>query len=299
MARHGQSMSRLLNVCLALVLLTPLQEAIAAGAKSWGGNLDITVGHDDNLTQAERGRDQAEDNFTSASIRGGYNKPLGIMKALSLNVFGGSQQHEKFTGLDHTTIGGDVVFRVQNILGFTAPFYQMSLSAQVDNYEVEQRDSTILKAQIFATKRVTDRVSTSIGYEYRDRDSEGTVFDLYQGRIFLNGDYSLNSKHALYGTYSLARGTLESTALLWPDTEYKIIKAARAIEPDAAFSDELGNTWLAYKLKAVTHSLILGYNWAVTGRTALDVSVLGVDVNAEEENEYQRLVARASLLTRF
>ncbi len=80
---------------------------------------------------------------------------------------------------------------------------------------------------------------------------------------------------------------------------YPLIVVSDAIEWDEAFSEEYCGTWISYQLSGETVTGTMGINWPINHSTALDFSLLYVDVSAKGNNEYQREVIQINLLKAF
>jgi hypothetical protein len=207
--------------------------------------------------------------------------------------------------LNRGSLGAELSLRYQPKFGFLAPFFRFTLTGQVDDYKFEQRDSDVFKAQVVGTKRITDRLTSSIGTEYRYRDSDGSVFDTQDTRFFINGDLMLTKSLAFYSTYSYLIGEAVSSAQinfcngLAAGDIYGLIQSATALEVDQAFTKEFCGTWAAYRLDANTNAISIGLNQGIGHSYSLDASMLWARVNGEGDNDYYRRIYRLSLLARF
>ncbi len=293
---------------LAPLLIFPallLNAAHAAEDSPWIIDTELTLGSDDNVGRAERERDIASDITLLLNAGLAYNTSTGGKSALTLRAFAETERYQETTGLNRATLGGQFIFRWQHRLGYRAPFYQFNIGVQLDEYDSEQRNSTVTRSQLMATRRITDRITSSMGIEYQKRDSEATVFDLEQGRVFLNIDYALRTGWAYYGTFSYIDGQIWSTAQnvfcngLPAADIFDIINASSAIESDDAFNDAYCGNWLAYRLEAQTLTAMLGINKAIDNSLALDLSLLNAQVDADGDTHYDRTLVRATVLKRF
>lgn len=278
----------------------------AGGAQAdWVIDGETTATYDSNVSRAERERDILEDESLLGSLSLGWRTQPGHTTAINLRAFVEGEGYREITTLGRVTAGGQAILRWQPVLGFLRPVYQFSLTAQMDDYNVSQRDSAVYTVQAFASKRINDRIMASYGLEGVERRSEGTVFDTTSGRAFLNLDFMLNKEWSAYGGYSHLRGDTISSAQLafcngLPANDiFGLVSASTAIEPDAAFNGKFCGNWIAYRLKATTHVLTLGLNRAFSHNLSADFSVQGVEVDARGDNNYQRVLVRAGLLARF
>ncbi|NNF60477.1 MAG: hypothetical protein HKN06_04010 [Gammaproteobacteria bacterium] len=278
----------------------------AAGAETeWFADTEATAIYDDNVSRAERERDIVYDKMLLANIGLAYNRELSSERAITLRSFLQIEQFFEVEGLSHSSVGGQFIYRWQNELGFSAPFYQFNTTVQFNEFRVQQRDNTEINSQFIVSKRITDSILASTGLEYNYQDSSGVVFDQSRSRWFLNADYATRSGWALYGTYSFIHGDTTSTAqavfcngAAAPDT-FGLVIASEAIEVDQAFSDEFCGKWVSYRLNANTNMLVLGLNKGIGNSMALDFSVRKVLVNGAGDNDYDRTIFNASLLVRF
>lgn len=290
---------------LGLSVLLACSSVSWAEAPSFFVDAELTVGYDDNLSQAERERDTIEDHFVEGQLGLLFNQELNFHSALSVKGFLSGQAYETARSMSRGSVGVEASIRYQPTFGFLEPFYRLSVTAQMDEYEFEQRDSDVIKAQLVATKRITDRLTSSLGTEYRYRDSDGSVWDTEDVRVFLNGDLMLTKDLALYSTYSFLKGDVTSSAQVSfcngvvADDIYGLIQASTELEVDEALSEDFCGTWVAYRLDATTHAFMAGLNQGFGHSWSLDASVLWASVNGEGNNDYYRRIYRLSVLARF
>ncbi len=296
---------RALAGLLAMACVPAVQAA--GDDDSWKPVVDgeLTAVYDDNVTRALYTRDIVEDAGVTASISTAWNFGSDLMSAATIRTFADYEAFSDVSTLNRLGLGVQGIYRWQNQLGFSAPFYQFNLSAQHDDVDAGLRDADRYTAQLFATKRLTDELRASVGIEGKYQESQGRVFDLAQFRLFANADMALNEAWAVYGTYSFIDGDTVSSARqilcdgsLATDT-FGLIANADEIEIDGALNEALCGTWVAYRLPAMTHVFVLGINRGFGHSLSLDISAQHVMVEADGDNEYFRTIVRAGLLARF
>lgn len=279
--------------------------ALAIDPENFRVNADITTTVDDNQSRAERGRDQVEDVSASMMVNLSWFKPLGQRGLMILSWFGEGERFDEVELLDRNSFGSSLALRWQPSSAFSAPIVEWNVSVQDDNIRADQRDSTVIKTQLFVTRRFTDRITMSLGGEYRNADSRSTVFDLEDHRFFWNFDYLLMQKYALYFTYSHLQGDVFSSAQrifcngAFATDILPLINAATAIEGDDAYNETFCGEWIAYRLDGTTNTYVGGVNMPFGKSMSFDVSLMHVDVQADMDNNYERNLVRASLLKRF
>lgn len=291
-------------ILLALLSFSSFQ-ASALRDSPWSVDLLLSVANDDNLGRAEQERDKVADNQSQLNLELAYNWAVSRKMALTVRGFAESELHQEFQNLDKLGAGTGIIFRWQPSFGFTAPFYAFSASIQNDDYEFEQRDSTLIKSSIKASKRISDKITASIGLNYQQRDSEGSAYDVAHAGVFISADYFINREWLLFSQYSYRQGQTFSVAqnrfcngLIATDI-YPLVSYADAIEIDEAFNDQFCGNWLAYRIDADTQVLTLGFNRLLPWRMSVDFSVMGVDVQADGGNQYKRLIWQTTLMKRF
>lgn len=293
----------------AICLAGALSLLAAAGARAneeWlAFDAELTAAHDSNISRAERERDIISDQslLLNAGVLATLEPTFGT--ALTLRAFGEAEAWIDTDTLDRASAGGQAIGRWAPGRGFRAPVLQLTLTGQVDDYDVRQRDSLVYSAQLAASQRANDRIRLNYGVEATERRSEGTVFDGTQGRAFVTADFRLDRRWAAYAGYSHVRGDTFSTAQIAfcngaPANDiFGLISASEAIEADEAFNQAWCGNWIAYRLKAQSHVGTLGLNRSFGHSLSADVSVQGVQVNAQGDNDYRRVIVRAGLLARF
>ena len=267
---------------------------------------DLTYTLDDNQSQAMFRRDQIEDRSLGLGAKVSYGQLLTDHSLLSGSLFGEVEQMSEVEQLDRATFGLKGALRWQPSSAFSAPNVEFNLSWQDDDYGDDARDSGVFISQLFVTRRMTDRITTTAGLQYRNRDSAGSVWDLEDARLFLNADYAVGHA-AAYATYSYIEGDSFSSAQrifcngLQAQDTLPLINIQTANEPDEAYNEYHCGEWFAYRLDTHSHTFVLGANYGFSHTFSADVSVLYADVTATEDSDvtYQRRLIRASLLKRF
>lgn len=296
---------------LSVFVSLPLQSQSARAEDSpWQPDVKITAGYNDNLGQAQFGRDIVSSYFAALNLGIDYKKALNPGQIFTLRGFLETVQWEAVRDMSRISAGGNFNYDWQPTPGPTAISYHADILLRADDYRShKQRDSTIFSAKFSATKPFTENVRASFGVEYRDRDSSGTVWDLNSARGFLSGAYNFRPTWSVYGTYSYAYGDVWSNAQTVfdngkpADDIFGLVSAADAIEPDEAFNSEFCSNspcnWLAYRLTAHTNIFEIGIDKELGQNMLADLSYSYIDVNARGDNNYDVQIVRLSLLKRF
>lgn len=291
---------------ILLIAFISLSVGFAQAEESpWITELETTLAYDNNISQAERARDIIADQqlLINAGLVNLTRPAFG--RSLSYRLGAEFEAWRYVPELNRTSVSISSAYRWQNNFGFSSPFYRLSGKLTLDDYASAGRDSTRADINLTRSRRITDRVTHTLGIELRLRDSDGTVWDTQNQRIFVNRDYLLNDRYAGYGTYSLMAGDTLSSAQnvfcngLPANDIFELVQASDAVEPDPAFSEQFCSDWLAYRLPGTTHSLTVGLNRNFGHQMALDFSTTAVYVAAKGDNHYSRWITRLSWLAVF
>lgn len=290
-----------LALLLALVAVAPARAE--EGPFAFDG--EVTLTHDSNITRAERKRDIISDQSALANVGAVWLTEPSATTALDFRAFLEGEAWKDTSPLDRSTAGAQAILRWAPLRGFRAPLFQLTLTGQVDEYGVRQRDSAVYTEQFFVRQRANDRIHLSYGVEATQRRSDGTVFDTLQGRAFVSADFALNRNLSAYTNYSFITGDTFSSAQMSfcngvsANDIWGLVAASRALEKDEAFNKAYCGSWVAYRLKADTQTLTLGLNRGFGHNLSADLSVQGIEVNGQGNNDYRRYLVRAGLLARF
>lgn len=296
------SWKRILSGAAGLLLATA---AAASGDRPLVADGEVTFTYDSNLSRAERHRDILHDSSVLAAAGLTWLTEPTAQSALNLRAFVEGEAWADTTPLNRGSVGGQVTGRWQPRLGYLAPVYQLALTAQLDDYDADQRDSVVYTAQLLATRRLNDSMRLTYGIEGQERHSDGTVFDTTTGRLFLSADFELSQQWSAYAAWSWLHGDTFSSAQFTfcnganANDIFNLIQASDALEKDLGLNEAYCGDWITYRLPADTHVGTIGLNRAFSHSLSADFSAQGVQVNGKGDNDYKRVLLRAGLLMRF
>lgn len=289
----------------SLLISLTLSGVVSADESPFSIDLEFIAARNTNIGNAERSRDIVEDNLLT--LVGGLSHSWEFgPQAVVVRGFLDTQRVDVVDGLSRLSFGGNLLYRRQITPQPTSPFLELGFTLRVDDFDVDQRDSTVSILHATISKALNTSINLSAGLEYQEQESEGTVWDLEQTRAFLGIDIIFAETWSVHGNYSFIDGEVASSAQtifsdgIPADDIFELIDAAIAIEPDEAFNNAFpGTRWLAYSLSAVTNSFTIGVSKKLPHDFTLDFSYLSVFVDADSSNEYDVQVYRATLLKRF
>ncbi|NNF67444.1 MAG: hypothetical protein HKM98_08040, partial [Gammaproteobacteria bacterium] len=288
---------------LTLVLFAPAGVLAAEAEGQWFFDVEASGAYNDNIGKANRKRDIVHDTSLLANIGVAYNQEFSTEQAVTLRAFAEFEEFENVNDISRKTFGGQLIYRWQSRLGFSAPFYQFNTTVRFNDAYVRQRDSLSYTSQLLVSKRLTDRILGSAGFEYRREESDSIVFDQKHARLFFNADYMPGTSWAFYSTYSFTHGDILSTAQVsfcnggQANDTFTLLKFSEAVAPDEAFNNAYCGNWIAYRLNGNINSLVLGVNRGFGHRFSIDLSAARIVVNAIA-NDYDATTVNASFLVR-
>ncbi len=257
---------------------------------------DLSFIDDDNVRLAQENEDIRSDRIISATITAKGGKSLDSFSILNYGASATYNKFDTFDTLDHYEVEINTRYRFALSSGFTSPIYSLRAKLGGREFDTEMRDATFVALSADLNKWITDTINMTAGVGVNAQESKSEVFDTSDARIFVNFDTNFTSTDLIYTTFSFITGDTVSSAT----PSLGIINVADAIEPDDAFGGIEANQF-AYRLKADTVVLTLGYNRILTRDLSFDLSARFVDSEAQDDSDiyYDRTIIRASLLGRF
>ena len=278
---------RLLAVFLAAGVAGPLRAA--------SPTVDVRAAftHDNNLNNAEADNQQQQDTIGQLDAILGYRKQLNEMSGVIAKAGIETDVHANVTDINALTLMASLALLVQPIRGFGAPWFALNGDFRWRRHkDSDIRDGTLVNVGLTAGKRLTDRISMQIGFEFLDRNAdEGRVFELGQRIFSAVADYRISNRSTAYFNYQYIDGGLVTTALPW----MKFRGVTRAFAMDPAF----GPGFVAWRLDGHVQSFRLGAKYRLAENTGLDGGVNYSSARADNDNKWHNWRIGASLVHRF
>jgi len=257
---------------------------------------DIAYIDDDNVRLAQEDEDIRADRSISATVRAKGGKSLDKFSILNYGASATYNKLDTFETLDNYEIEANVRYRFALTSSFTSPIYSLGARIGGRDFDTEMRDASFVVLSADLNRWITDTINMTTGVGVNAQESKSDVFDTSEARIFVNFDTNFSKTDLVYTTFTYITGDTVSSAT----PSLGIINVADAIEADDAFGGIEANQF-AYRFKADTAVLTLGYNRIFTPDLSLDVSARFVESEAQDDGDitYERTIFRASLLGRF
>ncbi len=266
---------------------------------------DFEAGVNTNISNAERSRDVVRDRFIVATANLGFSHMLDERSSLNFRVFGQGQKFSDVEKLRRISAGATATYNYSSGSDPMAWGLEAGIGYELADQPLRQRDSSFRTARLAFSKPLTLRITSVIGVEYTNRDSEGNVWDIRQLRGFLSGSYEFHPTWSASAAYSYIDGDVVSTAQVLSASGvqsadiFGLLAAADEIERDEAFSDALPGIWFAYRLPAYTNTFQYAIGKDLDDKVSVDLSVMDVDVSARGDNNYDSMIYRLGVQRRF
>ena len=281
-----------------IFILGGLCGSTAAIADATHIGMEAAVLHESNIGRAEYEQDEQED--TALRLGASISRSMRLTDNSGLVARAGIQLSEQahYDDLSLATAQGGIRYRIQPFPGFTMPWLDIALGAERLEYrDSDIRDGWIGNLAVGAGKYFTDRLRMTAGWIGERRYAEDSrVFDLRNHGWQLGLDFKLTARGTLYAKAGRMYGDQVSTApqssLSPSPLQYKAQTADEALS-------EHGRNRTAYRFDAVTNSIEIGYNHALMGNLAFDISARYFDADAKGGHTYEGYSAQAGLLYQF
>lgn len=280
-----------------MVVLGCLGPAIAH-ADATHVNLEAALEHDSNIGRSEYRHDIQEDTALLVGANASHSIRLtdnsGVVARAGIQL----KEQAHYNDLSELSVNAGARYRIQPVPGFTMPWIDLSLGAERLEYrDSDIRDSWITNAGIAVGKYFTDRLRASFGWTVERRNAQdSSVFDLHNRRWQLDVDFRVTPQGTLYVKGARVFGDQVSSA---PQSSLSPQPLQYAVQTADPALSEHGEARNAYRFDAVVDTMEIGYNHALRGNLALDISARYFEGDADGGHVYRGYSARAGLLYQF
>jgi len=257
------------------VLLVPVLLLVHAphAAALWIADVETGIVYEDNLSFASMGRDIKGAAVLATSATAGVATYLSDRHVVSLTGDVVGDLHERYSGLDHVSLGMTAAFRSKLGLGAAAPWVRVAASGARLQYRADVRDGWYYRVTAGIGKRFGARWELRADYAFDGRTADheravtprlpADVFDQQAHTLSARADFQVAPALLLFGGYALRLGDIASTT----QRNAEIFAASSAVVADPAF----GSNTFAYKIDATTHILSAGLSLALGARWSFNV----------------------------
>lgn len=298
-----RSLQRLL-CCLSLAVPGTVVAALL--------DVDFGLTYEDNVAQAERQADRLADERVTLGAALRHTVHLAPSLNVGLEASLAATDSLRFQALDALAAGAAARWRFQPLRRFAAPWLELDLEARYRRHrDSVLRDGADGLARLALAKRLGDRLLGRLGYAFDLRRARRErVFDLEGHRLFVNLDYAVTPRLALYTTGTWRSGEIVSSSAAWPT----LLRHANAFASDPALRHEPRRLppgvpvpaggppvvpRVAYQLEASAFDALAGANLALGAHASLDVHAGYLNTRGRGNNDYRGFRAGVQLLYRF
>ena len=175
-------------------------------------DFEATIGADDNVTRASKNVDIEHDGFLTLAGTGGYELYQGQTGTLTGKVLLEGSKFSRFDGLSNVAAVAKLNYTFGFGSSFGAPWFALDLDYGVVEFESFLRDSNVFKAAATMGLQIDDATSMRLGFAYKDREAESSVFTTRNTSFFINMDWAIVKRHIVYITYKYETGDIFSSA---------------------------------------------------------------------------------------
>lgn len=253
---------------------------------------ELSVRHNNNVSRAEADRDVFSDTVAGLDLNIAHSMMLTAHSGLQLRGGLSLSQFARFDALSHLDLQAGMLYRVQPVKAYTAPWFDVALGWQRQAFQNSTiREGDLLSLDLGVGQRLTDRLRLRAGYGWERRFADdNVVFEWHRRTARMSADFKISTALTLYGLVSRTNGDQVFTAT--PAPVFR--QAAKAIVDDPVFG-----TRRAYRLGAQADVLELGGSYSMNASHTLDAGLRHFEIEADGNHSYKSTEIRASWLYRF
>ncbi|MDQ3545773.1 MAG: transporter [Verrucomicrobiota bacterium] len=213
--------------------------------------------YDDNVSRSNRSEDERDDLAFVGRVRLGRFGELSDNLRLTVTGDLEAQTFLQYDDFNRITLGATAALRYRLGLGARAAFLRIEASGGYAAFDQSLQSGARFRAGLTAGKRLADRFALSGSYFYEEIGGEIRVFDRSGHILGLAATFDLTERTQWSAGYEFRTGEVNSYAVPpRPDIV--------ALANDRREVNTFGETYVAYNLDAITHSLSIGVSQALT-----------------------------------
>jgi hypothetical protein len=229
--------------------------------------MEASITADDNVTRS-RGADKLGDTIYAVNVGKTWWFPATERTRWKVVGTGGVEAFQRYSGLSRAFVGVEGEWQYRPTGQFSAPTFGLFARAFVDSYQSDLRDGFRASVGARVLQPITDKLEIFGALTHNVGDATSDVFDNKEVSARLNLDYAVSPAGTLYAGGEYRRGQIVSVASSNPAPGKVEVQAADDVfrDPDRT----------AYRVKAKTGIVTLGYSHQLDTDQALDLSLRAV-----------------------
>lgn len=293
--------SRFLFFCLFVFFTASV---FALPATRYTGSVSYI--NDSNLTLGYLDGDILSDSALVLNFEASHHITLSPKTKLALSISPSITGYSKYNGLNSNQLDFKAKYIFQLANHFRSPQFSVYYLFGFSDYKANMKDNTHSQAGVTINWHLDDRTLIQAGYSSESVDADQTydpvtmnnyqTFDTKRDTTYLGINLTQTSKLSLYASISLISGDIVAN---WRDSTFATdiplsTQIAWQTIPDTLFA----NNWSSTKYKADVTRLAIGFNYAFSRISAIDIVYQTLDADAGNYSyDIQRI--SASYLRRF
>lgn len=280
-------------------------------ATAWSGEFYGRVGggaaYDDNVSHGPNNLFRRGDFSYRVGGAAGANWLADERIGLTLEAQVDGNQFQRFERLSY--LHGALLARAlfKPFEGYGAPWFALESEAGVVGHKDSPlRDHWEWSGRALTGTRLTDRLSTSLGYQFTvQRGSQDQIWNGETHALLAGAQYALMPQVTLYVDYQLSVGKHTASApagpasTVFPSTRSPSLPSYDRVSRDKALEADTGQRVYAYRLDGTSHLVAVGGSWSVSHDWALDLSGRYYALDGEAGAFYEGLGANAGVSYQF
>lgn len=297
-----------LFILTASALLLPGGTTAEPYGSGWYRQLQLGVGHEDNISRSFYTPDEVSDEIVSVSLGGGNSQKVGDNAQLVFYGYLSMSSHSEYEDLDNLGISLGGTYTFQPNPGYNSVWYHADVSATVLKYDnSDAREGVLFRSDLSANRRLGTRTVGHLGYRYIDlvfigktsrEEDRDAAFDTATHEVYLGIDYQLQQNIFLYTEYAFRQGGT------WSNASF----SAGVVEYDAETIDPVFDECDANNLRCQpryagrTKSDVHRFNTGLAfplGPMNVDLSAIYYDAEGDNGQEYKDWFVNLGLIWNF
>lgn len=275
---------------ILLWVMSPNTRAEAYGS-GWYGELQLSYGHEDNISRSFLSIDEVSDDISSFSIGGGHSQKIDNNAQLVFYGYVTYSVHDEYGDLDNiaSSLGGSYTY--QPSPAYDSIWYNGDVSVTYFVYDnSDAREGLLADVDLSVNKRLGTGMTGHLGYRYADfifvgkskaEEKRDAVFNTATHEVYIGIDYELQPAVYAYGEYAFRHGDANSNNSSAAGlVEYDAETIDRVFD-DCAPSDFRCQPRYSGRTVSDTHRLNIGVVFPIK---TVNVDISGIYYDAEGDN---------------
>lgn len=301
---NGKLLRLLIVLSISLILLLATSAGtVMAEWTEWSMDLELGYRFDDNINLTDMANLKQDDHIFVPSFSFGRYYQLANNTRLRVSADFNGTVHRNFHQLNSLESGMTLALFHKFGVGYEVPWIRLHTKPSFLAVRDSSREGFLFSTGFTVGKEIIERLTATVGYEFFLREANdgdpvphkhshgvgNDVFDqtAHSGNFALS--YQITNDLLATAGYQIRYGDIASTV---GKGHMKVVgDIMKAIANDNVYGLP---GWWTYRLKVKTHKVSVGFSYAITGNSAVNVNYAHVD-GYDEHVHYEDNLAGFSL----